>query len=330
MKPLLQLAIGVGIVVAATMAIPRSFSTAPEPAGWTILRPPHETSAIALAGDTVWAGGRDGLFAFDRRTGRLLQAGAPDVAYVKDILVDSRGRLLVAHADGVSIRAGDVWTAIGPSDGYTWGAAAALAEWPRGTTWIGVRQGLVRCEADRCALVSRADGLASASVDVLFADGAEFLWAGSSEPRDAGLSRFDGQVWTRYLAPSSLAHDSVNALMRTRAGEFWVATGFGNRGAVSRLGPDGWSTWTTADGLAGPKARSVFEDRDGRIWVGSEYDGIAIFDDGRRLAILTPAEGLAGVEVKEMAQDEDGVYWLATENGVSRIATLPAGLDPRS
>ena len=36
------------------------------PDGWTIIRPPHDVMALAIQGDTIWAGGKEGVIGLDR------------------------------------------------------------------------------------------------------------------------------------------------------------------------------------------------------------------------------------------------------------------------
>jgi len=325
---LLQLVAGILLVVGAALAVKWALGRAPARPGWTVLRPPHEVSALAVQGDVIWAGGRDGLVSVDRRIARLLPEPAtqPDFRYVRDLLVDSRQALWVAHAGGVARLEQDVWRDYTQADGLPAGAAMAFVELGDGTLWIGTERGVVRFDGRSFAPVAGPDQLGFLPVDVLFQDRDGVTWVGSSSPTDGGLASYDGRTWRTYSTRDGLPHKSVNQLLQDHQGTLWAATGFGTRGGACRRERDRWGPLAFSGRLAGVKIRSIFEDREERLWFGSEYDGIAVSDPaGWRL--LTPKDGLAGWEVKEMLQDRDGAYWLGTESGLSRIALFegPAG-----
>ncbi len=106
------------------------------PAGWQIIRPPHEVSALALLDDTVWAAGRDGLHRIDRTSGQLLPSpeGTPRLRYVRDLLVDGEGRLWIAHGGGVMIHTLDLWQPLAAEAGAK---ARSLLEDEQGRLWFG-------------------------------------------------------------------------------------------------------------------------------------------------------------------------------------------------
>lgn len=329
---LTQVLLGAAAIVGLAVLLGRSAPGTPPPQGWRVLRPPGEVSALALQGDTVWTGGRDGLVAFDRRTAEVkpLPSGEPGLRYVSDLLADRQGALWVAHQSGLARFDGSRWQALGPDDGLPAGPATAVYQERSGAIWVGVTDGVVRYDPEydpgarrepaRRRYTSR-DGLGLATVDVIYQDRQGALWLGSASPNQGGLARFDGEGWRTYSTRDGLVHPSVNGILEDRQGVLWVATGFADLGGASYLKGGVWGNLTRRDGLAGEKVRSVFEDRDGRLWLGSEYDGIAVLDGGR-WRVLTPNDGLSGWEVKEMLQDEDGVYWLGTEDGLTRIEGL--------
>jgi ligand-binding sensor domain-containing protein len=327
-----QFGFGVLLIVGLTVALQRTSPKPSLPPGWTIIRPPHEVSALAVQGDVVWAGGQDGLVAIDRKTARVQPelAGQPSLRNVKDLLVDRRSRLWIAHGGGLTRYADGEWQSYSGAAGFFSGPAAALWEDHTGAIWVGLERGVGCFDGQAFQIYTSRDGLGLPAVDVIFQDRDGVIWFGSSSPVLGGLASFDGRTWRTYSTQDGLAHNSIIKIMQDRLGTLWFATGFASRGGASRLADSRWTTWTRQDGLAGEKVRSIFEDRDGRLWFGSEYDGIAVYD-GAAWQVLTPEQGLAGWEVKEMVQDSDGMYWLATENGVSRISqfTMPStGKEP--
>jgi ligand-binding sensor domain-containing protein len=324
---LVQFLIGAAMVSGLAALLARSAPAAPLPAGWQILRPPAEVAALALDGEVLWVGGRDGLLAVDRKTVSLapLPAGGPDIRYVSDLLVDGDGGLWIAHQAGLTRLRNGEWRTFGPAEGVPAGPTTSAFRDRAGALWVGVAEGVVRFErepgeGERTRYTAR-DGPGLATVDVIYQDSAGLLWLGSASPNSGGLASFDGQTWRAYSTRDGLAHPSINGIVQDRAGTLWVAIGFADLGGASFLRDGVWRQLTEQDGLAGAKVRSVFEDRDGRLWLGSEYDGITVLDGDRR-RVFTPRDGLSGWEVKEMVQDESGVYWLGTEDGLTRIARI--------
>jgi ligand-binding sensor domain-containing protein len=311
----MALALGIGARVLLQRAAMRRL-----PEGYAIVRPPHEVSALALHGDTVWAGGSDGLYAIDRLAARVspLPSDAPNLRRVRDLLVDAEGRLWIAHRDGLTALHEGTWRTWTAADGLLPGPTLSLCLDRDGRLWVGGENGVSMRDGEGWRQITTADGLGAPEVDVIFQDGAGVMWFGSASPTRGGLSRYDGRSWQFFTTREGLTHDSVNAIIEARDGTLWIATGFADRGGATRLADGEWSGLTRQDGLAGEKVRTVFQDHDDRLWFGSEYDGLAIHD-GATWRILTPEDGLSGWEVKEIVQDRDGAYWLGTEDGVTRI-----------
>jgi len=63
----------------------------------------------------------------------------------------------------------------------------------------------------------------------------------------------DGNVKTRYRAPTDLPADKINDLLADRQGRFWIATGAG----LVRMIPTGLAHFTRADGLAGRRVTAI-------------------------------------------------------------------------
>ncbi|HQN20083.1 MAG TPA: two-component regulator propeller domain-containing protein, partial [Syntrophobacteraceae bacterium] len=322
---ILQFIAGIVLVAGLTVLIRQVPHDRDLPPGWSIIRPPHEVSALALQGDVVWAGGKDGLMAIDRPTGRLLPlpTGLPEMKYVSDLLIGTGGDLWIAHSAGVSRCVGGVRETCSREEGFPPGPAMSLLEDREGAIWAGTEQGVFRYDGRTWHPLTTDKGAGSGPVDVLYQDRDGIIWLGSSSPTQGSLASFDGKVWRPYTSRDGLAHNSVNAILQDHHGAIWFATGFGSRGGATRLADGTWTSLTRGDGLAGEKVRSIFEDCDGCLWFGSEYDGIAV-SNGTTWRVFTPGDGLSGWEVKEMLQDSDGIYWLGTEDGVTRIT--PSGM----
>ena len=317
---LFQVVAGVLFIVLLSYVARRTILAPDLPAGWQIIRPPNEATALVEHGQTIWAGGRAGLWAVDRLSGEVLEmpAGSPDFRRIRDLLVDEQQRLWIAHQDGLTRFDGTTWEQVRPAGEHLAGPVYALLLDQAGRLWVGGVQGATVYDGQEWLAYTTADGLSTPAVSFIFQDQDGLMWFGSDSAEEGGLSSFDGREWRGYTVADGLAHNSINMIIQDRQGALWFATGFGSQGGASRLIDGNWESWTVADGLAGGKTRSIYEDDEGRLWFGSEYDGMAVFD-GASFQLYTPQDGLAGWEVKQMIQDTEGIYWLGTENGLSRI-----------
>ena len=195
---IMQLSIGVLLVAGLTRLMLHSSPKAPLPPGWSVIRPPHEVSALAAQGEIIWAGGRDGLAAIDAKTVGLRppHPGQPPMRYVRDLLVDSAGNLWIAHSGGLTSHAqSGEWKSFSRADGYCCGPALALLESRDATVWVGTETGVVRYDGNTWSRFSKGEGLGTVAVDVIFQDRGGVLWLGSSAPTEGGLSSYDGEVW---------------------------------------------------------------------------------------------------------------------------------------
>lgn len=291
----------------------------PPPPGWQRIAEPGAVLAIVIDGETVWAGGRDGLHRLDRRTGRWLGRVAPrELGHVRALTLDDDG-LWIGHLDGLARWDGRRLHAIAwPDDGpRRVNALCRTAE----RLLVGTPTGLLELRDGRLRRAPANDRLLSPVVAALFVDRDGGLWCGSSADADGGVTRFGPDRVQRWSVADGLPHPYINQLAQTRDGRVMVATGHGDYGGLAILepGPAGWRITETIDvagGLAGPKARSVWEDDDGHVWCGSENDGLAVFG-ARGPRVLTADDGLTHGEVTCLVPDGDGNLWLGTVAGVT-------------
>jgi len=287
------------------------------PTGWKIIRPPDEVSALIIDNDTVWTGGKNGLILINRNQSSQIPkpAGTPQFGFVHALLKDHTDAMWVAHDGGLACYRNGAWNTV---SGAPFRRALSLLEDRQGRIWVGSDAMVAYYDGKSWMTESPADGMRLASIDVLYEDHNGTIWMGCSAPSNAGLYKLNGTSWRYYSVEDGLPHQTVRAISQSRNGTIWIATGFSNNGGLVEVKDGNWTVSTTHEGLAGNVTRSVYEDRSGRIWVGSEYDGMVVFDHGKR-HILTTKEGLAGNEVKVMAEDDNGVFWLGTSGGLTRI-----------
>jgi ligand-binding sensor domain-containing protein len=295
------------------------------PPGWMIIRPPHEVSALAIEGDTVWAGGDEGVFLIDRGSGNLRGdlPHDPPFRQVRALLLDRQGRLWIGTQAGLWVYDGGAWRTFDVDNGLPDMRVNSLMEDEAGQIWVGTWSGAARWDGGGWSIVTTVDGLLEDMVNVIMEDREGCLWFGSYVAPRGGISVRCGDSWQHFTTEHGLPHNNVTSILEDTEGRVWVGTGLLDRGGAATFAWDEgrWRmdhTWGLEDGLAGEKVRSLFEDTDGFLWIGSEYDGVALYQEGVR-GILSQADGLADPEVKVMIQDEDGNLWLGTRDGLTRI-----------
>ena len=292
--------------------------------GWQILRPPHDVNALVMHRGGVLAGGRDGLTAFTLDgSGRAAFAdGAPDMTYVKALLVDRAGALWIGHRGGLARHDGTGWSLL-PADADTPpGPVAALIELRDGGLLAGGEAGLVAVTRNGFEPIALPDAFAASSVSSLFEDVGGRLWVGFSSPTRGGLLVRDGDAWHEIGLDQGLVHRAINAIGADGAGRILVASGYSGRGGACRLEErsdlGSWVCLTETDGLASDMVRLAHEDSHGQVWYGSEFRGLAVASGGRMLR-YGPADGMAGTELKAFFEDPEGNLWLGCDKGLTRI-----------
>ena len=301
------------------------------PAGWQTIRPPNEVSAMAIQGDIVWTGGKDGVFGLDRASGKLIKEikNDPPFEYVRSVLVDRNGLLWIGHEHGLSFYDGKNLLTYTKKDGLPDDRVNALYEDREGALWIGTCFGAGVRKNNQWRIINKAGGLIDDMVNIILQDKNGGMWFGSYVAPYGGISYLQDGKWQYFSTANGLPHNNISSIFEDSSGAIWIGTGLLDRGGAVELkrSPDGWAVnriLLKKNGLAGDKVRSIFEDRSGKFWFGSEYDGLALFKNGC-FKILKEKDGLCNPEIKIMLQDKDGNMWLGTRDGVTRISaqTLP-------
>lgn len=292
----------------------------------TVIRPPHETNALALNGGVLWAGGMEGVQGLDPATGAVIRSAPCGQKFelVKALQVDAEGVLWIGHQNGLTRFDGKQCATLTTANGLPDNRVVALYQDRRGALWVGTWGGAVkRLEGGGWQKFTRADGLVVDMVNVILEDRRGAMWFGSNAVRDGGISILhEGR--RQYFTPANgLPHSHVTSLVEDTDGNVWAGTGFYDRGGLVRFRCDGGAcaiqqVITQRDGLAGAKVRSLFQDRSGALWAGSEYDGIARRSAGRWQVYKTE-NGLSDNEVVAMIEDSEGNLWMGTKDGVTKV-----------
>jgi ligand-binding sensor domain-containing protein len=207
-----------------------------------------------------------------------------------------------------------------------------------------VAQTAARAERLPIKTYTTANGLSHVRVTCIVSDSRGFLWFCGPE----GLSRFDGQGFTRYGAPQGLTNTRINDFLETSRGAYWVAT---NGGGVYRFTPliygpvakgvaldnvgqgeaasvSRFTAFPVGDDLQTNRVNVLYEDRAGHLWAGTDgglfhladSTGKAVF---RRVMLNLPEAPDRAIQVWAFAEDRQGSLWIGTSGGLLR--RLPDG-----
>lgn len=297
------------------------------PEGWEVIRPPNDIQTLFIDGDTVWAGGKDGVWEIDRVTGTIRGevVCTPSLHHIRALITDADGSLWIAHHEGLTYVSPDgackTFTDI---DGLPDKRVNFVMNDTAGRIWIGTWGGAAVLENGVWQKFTQSEGLLDDMVNVILEDSHGCMWFGSAVAPAGGISiRYPDNTWQYMTTDEGLLHNNINTLLERHDRSIWAGGGlykFG--GAASFVWSDGcWvlsNTLSKEDGLAGEKVRSLFEDGKGNLWIGSEYDGMVVMTEEGNI-LLTEENGLAHDEIRVIAEDMDGNIWIGTRNGITMI-----------
>lgn len=322
--------------------------------GFDIFLKNKDICTLAFRDGEVWAGGIDGLYLLEDRSAgvnsgssersstagdlgtaeRFTVTEVGDYRQVKAVLAAEDG-VWVGHDAGLSYVKNGAATTLTTDDGLPDNRVNALCLDSGGSVWAGTWGGAVVLEGGKVVRTYTAsDGLADDMVNVIFQDSSGSVWFGSYVAPRGGVTVLKSQKMQTFTTQNGLLHSNINAIIEVN--DKFVLTGGGlytkGGGTIFSFGADSWhaaGSIVKEDGLAGDKIRALFMDSAGRLWVGSEYDGLAVFNDfavgpsGKikfsDTAILTQESGLPNNEVKVVGESVDGAIWLGTRSGLLRI-----------
>ncbi|MEW6751410.1 MAG: two-component regulator propeller domain-containing protein [Candidatus Latescibacterota bacterium] len=261
---------------------------------------------VASYGPQSWLSRFDGE-AFTRYT-------LDDYYPASAIAADRRGRLWVGTPRGdVKRLEGGQFRLVGEAPAAADGVIAIVGD-RDGNLWFGTQGGAWRCDGERFATFTTADGLPSDTVQVVYPDRRGGLWVGTT----GGLGRLEGDRFAAFTVADGLAANSVRDILEDRQGSLWIATD----GGVTRYDGKAFTSYTTQDGLVHSDVLGILEDRDGHLWFYTP-GGVSRYD-GRVFQRLRRQDGLAHSNVTDLHQDRAGDMWIATLAGVTRYRSRSA------
>lgn len=196
-------------------------------------------------------------------------------------------------------------------EGLPQNTVTAILESRDGYLWLGTREGLVRFDGSRLAVLDRrvVPAFRTNHVRSLLEarDGA--LWVGT----EAGVVRRHGGAWQR-VAEDRLGAASITTLEEGEDGAVWLGT---KAAGLWRWRAGELSSITAGDGLASDEVRSLLPAAGGTVWVGTGQGLCRV--EGRRATCPWPGHPVAGGRVVALARSRAGGLWVGSGSGLARL-----------
>jgi ligand-binding sensor domain-containing protein len=241
--------------------------------GWVYTPIPGNNSPITRIvrrGSAYWIA-TSGSGVYEWKNGVFTQYTDSDglaTADVRDLAVDSQGRLWVAALGGLSVRASDYFLTFNPSNSGLVGDLSSLAVDNAGRVWVG----------------SHGSGLF-----ILDPNAAEGALGAAPE----------GTPWTQLTMSNGLPGYDVTAVTVEPTGRVWVGT---TTGLAYQDTPGGPWTLNGSDSIT-----SLATDSSGRVWAGTQT-GLLRFSGGRWERFTAINSNLPWNIIQAVASDGERVY----------------------
>ncbi|MCZ6633824.1 MAG: ATP-binding protein [bacterium] len=182
-----------------------------------------------------------GLMRFDGETWRVYTT-EDGLAHnqVYSIAQTTDGALWFATFGGLSRFDGKVWTSYNPAEGQSKldQQICTVEAAQDGSLWMGFgrhTKGVVRYDGHAWNRYTSADGLGHDAVHSIFQSRDGIVWFGT----DAGLTRFDGEVWHTYdWEQIQTTFDVIHCIVEAADGALWMEAATRHEDLVLRLMPD--------------------------------------------------------------------------------------------
>ncbi len=157
-------------------------------------------------------------------------------------------------------------------------------------------------------VLTTVDGLPNNSVKCLKVDLTGNLWIGTQ----AGLSKFNGSVFTNYSTIDGLPNNIIKALSFDAIGNVWIGTQLG----LSKTNSSGFVNYFVANGLPSNNISALATTLSGDIWIGTSTAGISKYN-GTTFTNYNYSNGLIGNAISSLCVDLTGRLWVGTNLGIS-------------
>jgi ligand-binding sensor domain-containing protein len=266
------------------------------------------------ANDLMWAATQYGAYVWDLKTGTYAQVSPDTRAYwTVTVMPDHSVWFTGLDGGGVSRYDGENWRTFTTADGLPsdniWEVQKIGAD-----LWFASTGGATVYDGKTYKTYTTADGLATNNLSFILPAPDGSIWFGSGTNEEpTGLSRFDGQKWTKFtVAADGMLDETIMPLGIAADGALWFGTA--DNGGASRFDGTSWSHFRVSDGLAAPWAESMGVAPDGTLWFGNCTAGITRYD-GRTFTAMTPGNGLFPVKnVHGFDWSSDGAMWVAASD----------------
>jgi ligand-binding sensor domain-containing protein/signal transduction histidine kinase len=141
---------------------------------------------------------------------------------------------------------------------------------------------------------------------VLFQDRDGYIWVGTQ----AGLNRYDGNVFEIFSIQHGLKNDYINSITQDSSGAIWI----GSYGGLSCWENHKFKNYTTENGLANNRVLSLAVDQKGNIWCGTGA-GLSCWN-GSEFYNFTEIDGLPQTIIYALLIDYTNKLWVGTHNGL--------------
>ena len=297
------------------------------PHGWLNISEPGDVYTMIIKGNTLYAGGKNGVWEVDTKTGRVIgQMKIPgNPTYIRALLLDSKKRLWIAHFSGIECVSDTMSKHFGLESGLPSVRVNTIVELKNGTIMTGTDKGVAIFNGKTWTVWQKNSKLLAQMVNYIYEDSQGNLWFGSYVAPAGGVSCLSANKWYYFNTENGLPHNNITAITEPYKGEIWVACGLYMSGgaAILREKSGNWAVTNVLhkkDGLIGEKVRSIYKGPKGRIWLGSEYDGITIITKNGTFRHLTVQDGLINPEAKCIIKDGRGNTWIGTREGLTSIS----------
>ncbi len=173
------------------------------------------------------------------------------------------------YGTGLAYSDGGQWNYITVDDGLLQNIISAVAVAPDGTLAVGTDRGISLGQGQSWRALRHGPALREVTAVAVTADGAAWFGFGTdaSRPPGGGVTRFDGQTWQYFDAPSPIADANVRLMTISPSGELWAVSGC----SISRFIEGAWQPFVTCDdGILG-SIRSVAFAPTGDVWIASDF-----------------------------------------------------------